>query len=266
MYNSLIMRHRIVFAAILASFVTFSGFSQGKTKAAKEVATYENNEQKVTVDLMTLQLPPLRVLYANARNNPSIEILQKEKELQKKLLEKEKKQWLTFFSARASIAHGVTDNYGTMTDPLTPVFYQYSGVEQTYWNVGGNINIPLETLLDLPGKVKRQRIAVERADMLKEQAFDELKKQIITLYVQIQSNIELLKSSTEYLALYKGASAAAEQEFRHRRTTIEAVADTKRREYEANSSFVTLQATIYEQLLMLEIISRTTFVVASTPQ
>lgn len=260
------MRKGFILVALCTTLATTQGYAQENTTAPKEQTTYEETEPQVTVDLTTLKLPPLSLLYANARKNPSIEILEKEKQLQKRLLAKEKKQWLNFFSARASIAHGVTDNYGTMTDALTPIFYQYSGVEQTYWNVGGNVSIPIETLLDLPGKVKRQRIAVERAELQKEQAFDDLKKQIITLYVQIQANIELLRSSTEYLALYKGASAAAEQEFRNRRTSIDAVAATKRMEYEANSSFVTLQATIHEQLLLLEIISRTTFVVAPTPQ
>lgn len=256
------MRNCLLLITLFTLLATPNGWAQEQQVASQTAATELESETEFTIDLTTLQLPPLSLLYANARKNPSIEILEKEKQLQKRLLSKEKKQWLNFFSARAAVSYGVTDNYGTMTDALTPIFYQYSGVEQTYWNVGGGVNIPIEGLLDLPGKVKRQRIAVERADLQKEQAFDELKKEIITLYVQIKANIELLRSSTEYLALYKGASATAEQDFRNRRTTIDAVADTKRREYEANSSFVSLQATIHQQLLLLEILSRTSFVAA----
>ncbi|MGL5957422.1 MAG: TolC family protein [Phocaeicola sp.] len=257
------MKNHLLIPLLCIILCHLNGNAQNNALPQQELAAYENSEVKATVDLNTLQLPPLSLLYENARKSPTIEILEKEKQLQKRLLSKEKKHWLTYFSARAAISYGVTDNYGTMTDVITPVFYQYSGIEQTYWNVGGGINIPIEGIFDLSGRVKRQRIEVERADLAKEQAFDQLKKEIITLYVRIQSNIELLKSSTEYLALYKGASAAIEQEFKNRRATIDAVAETKRKEYEANSSFVMLQATIHEQLLMLEILSRTSFVTTS---
>ena len=211
----------------------------------------------LNVDFATLQLPPLSVLYANATSNPTVKMMEKERQLQKKLLSKEKRSWLSFFSARAGYSHGVTDNFGTITDVTTPIFYQYTGVEQDYWNVGGNVNIPLETLFDLGGKVKRQRIVAERAEYAKEQAYNQVKQEIAHLYVSILSNIETLKRSAEHLALYRGASAVAEQDYRNRRGTILELAEIKRREFEANKSYEELRASINEQLLVLEIISHT---------
>lgn len=211
----------------------------------------------LNVDFATLQLPPLSVLYANATSNPTVKMMEKERQLQKKLLSKEKRSWLSFFSARAGYSHGVTDNFGTITDVTTPIFYQYTGVEQDYWNVGGNVNIPLETLFDLGGKVKRQRIVAERAEYAKEQAYNQVKQEIAHLYVSILSNIETLKRSAEHLALYRGASAIAEQDYRNRRGTIAELAEIKRREFEANKSYEELRASINEQLLVLEIISHT---------
>ncbi|MBE6281022.1 MAG: TolC family protein [Bacteroides sp.] len=211
----------------------------------------------LNVDFATLQLPPLSVLYANATSNPTVKMMEKERQLQKKLLAKEKRSWLSFFTARAGYTHGVTDNYGTITDVTTPIFYQYSGVEQDYWNVGGNVNIPLETLFDLGGKVKRQRIIAEKAEYAKEQAYDQVKQQIAHLYVSIISNIETLKRSAEHLALYKGATAMAEQDYRNRRGSITELAELKRKEFEANKGYEELRAAINEQLLVLEIISHT---------
>lgn len=237
-------------------------YSQENVTVSTETESSVDLDQEVVIDLTTLKLPPLSLLYANARKNPSIQILEKEKQFQKILLEKEKRSWLTFFVAKANASYGITDSYSTTSDAINPIFYR-NGSEQMFWSVGGAINIPLETVFDIPGRIKRQRVVVEKADLMKEQAFDQLKQQIIALYVQIQSNIELLRSSLEYMALYKGASATVEQEFKNRRTTIDAIAETKRREYEANSSFVNLQATIHEQLLLLEIISRTSFVANS---
>lgn len=239
-----------------SSHLTSAQEGQGEQKVQEGIKA-DSIMINLDVDFATLKLPPLSVLYANARSNPSVKILEKEKQLQKRLLAKEKKSWLSFFSARAGYTHGVTDNYGTITDVSTPIFYQYSGVEQDYWNVGGNVNINFETLFDLGGKVKRQKIEVEKAELTKEQTYEELKQNIARLYVQILSNTETLKRSAEHLALYKGASATAEQEYRNRRTTIDNVAEIKKREFDANSSYENLRATINEQLLVLEIISRT---------
>ena len=107
------------------------------------------------------------------------------------------------------------------------------------------------------GKVKRQRIVAERAEYAKEQAYNQVKQEIAHLYVSILSNIETLKRSAEHLALYRGASAIAEQDYRNRRGTIAELAEIKRREFEANKSYEELRASINEQLLVLEIISHT---------
>lgn len=252
---------RKYYSILLVCFLLFSlkAYSQEDSTSARELEVSEETEQEGIIDLTTFQLPPLSLLYANARKNPSIEILEKEKQLQKRLLSKEKKNWLSFFSTGANVSYGVTDSYSVSSNAITPILTQ-NGSEQLFWNVNGGISIPLEGAFDVVGKVKRQRIAVEKADLQKELAFDQLKQQIITLYVQIQANIELLKSSLEYMALYKGVTASLEQEFKNRRGTIEDVANAKKREFEANSTLITLQASIQEQLLMLEIISRTSFV------
>lgn len=247
----------------LSLFVaSFTASAQQVTSQQVEATPGDSITINLNVDFATLKLPPLDVLYANATSNPTVKMLEKEKQLQKKLLAKEKRSWLSFFSARAGYTHGVTDNYGTITDVTTPIFYQYSGVEQDYWNVGGNVNISLETLFDLGGKVKRQRIITEKAEYAKQQAYDEVKQQIAHLYVSILSNIETLKRSAEHLALYKGATAMAEQDYRNRRGTIGELAELKRQEFEANRSYEDLRASINEQLLVLEIISHTPILTA----
>jgi outer membrane protein TolC len=211
----------------------------------------------LNVDFTTFNLPPLSVLYANALSNPTIKIKEKEKRLQQLLLKKQKKHFLSFFNARAGYTRGVTDNYGTMTDPLTPIYTQYTGIEQTYWNVGGNVSISLEELFDLKPSVTRQRVEVEKAELEKQVTYDQLKQQIARLYVQILSNIESLKKSSEHLTLYHGVSATMEQEYRNRRVDLTQVAESKRKEYEAGNAYENLRSSINEGLLILEIITHT---------
>lgn len=60
----------------------------------------------MNVDYAKIKLPPLSVLYENARSTPSLQILEKEKQLQKKLLSKEKRNWLGFIQAGGSASYG----------------------------------------------------------------------------------------------------------------------------------------------------------------
>lgn len=251
----------------LCFIIIFISCSIGGLRAQEEQERSQQMQQTVAIqddilgnmniDFAKIKLPPLSVLYENARTTPSIQILEKEKQLQKKLLAKEKKGWLGFFSANGNVSYGIADNVGSSTDVNTPLIYRYVGTEQTSWNVGGSIGIPFEKLFDLRGSIRRQRIQVDIAELRKQEAYENLKIQIAHLYVQILSNIETLQRSAENIALYKGASAVAEQEYRNRRTSIGAVAETKKEEFEANQSFASLRSTINDQLLMLEIISHT---------
>ena len=253
---------KLCFTVILFIYCSIGGLKaqeeQGDVQDARQVAvTQDDIFGSMDIDYAKIKLPPLSVLYENARSTPSLQILEKEKQLQKKMLSKEKKSWLDFFSANGSISYGIADNVGSSTDVNTPLIYRYVGTEQTSWNVGGGVSIPFGELFDLRGKIRRQRIQVDIAELKKQEAYESLKIQIAHLYVQILSNIETLQRSAENIALYKGASAVAEQEYRNRRTSIDAVAETKQREFGANQSFASLRSTINDQLLMLEIISHT---------
>lgn len=247
----------IVIFVLLSATSLKAQEEQQQQQLQQNAVTQEDVLGNMNIDYAKIKLPPLSILYENARTTPSIQIMEKEKQLQKKLLSKEKKGWLGFFYANGNYSYGIADNIGSSTDVNNPLIYRYVGSEQTSWNVSGSVNIPLETLFDLRGKIRRQKIQVDIAELKKQEVFENLKIQIAHLYVQLLSNIETLQRSAENIALYKGASAMAEQEYRNRRTTIDAVAATKQKEFEANQDFASLRSTINDQLLMLEIISHT---------
>lgn len=217
----------------------------------KDIATMTSN------DYINLKLPPLSVLYENAKNTPSIEFLAKQKQLQEKLLSKEKRGWLQFFSARAGYAYGKTDNYGSLSDPETPIFYQYTGVAQHYYNAGANINIPFESLFDLGGKIKRQKIAVESAELQKQEAYNQLKIQISQLYVEILSSISTLKITAEALALVQGEYQLAENSFRKGSIEAYALSEIKKRQVEANAKYEETRTKLNISLFHLEILTNT---------
>lgn len=203
------------------------------------------------------KLPPLDLLFANARTTPSIELKAREEEAARALLKKQKTEFFSHLNGSASYSYGIMDNYGSNSTIASPIYYQYMGSKQHYWNVGGSLRFSLDDILDAPRKVKRQRIEVEKAALEKDIAFDELKKQIVTLYVGINNDLVSLKTAAENAASYRGAGMLTDQEFRLGDVTVRDLAETKRWESVAVQEYQSLQTRITTNILILEIITHT---------
>ncbi len=228
-------------------------------KKQQQIVVVEDVDQIALrkIDYENIQLPPLSELFENARETAPMELLEKKALLERKLVEKEKRSWLSFFNAHGSYTYGMLDNYASSSDVLTPIYYQYSGTEQHYWNVGGSVSIPLETLFDLGGKVRRQKINADIAELEKEQQFQLLKQQIVTLYVKITNNLIALQSASENAAAYRGAGLIAEQRFRNNQMDVTALADVKRFENGASQTYQDIMTQITTDILILEILTNT---------
>lgn len=219
-----------------------------------------------SVDYANIKLPPLGTLFENAKSTPSIELLEKERQLAQKLLSKEKMAFLSFFRVHGSYSYGNTSSTSTSTDVMTPIFSIANGYESSYWNVGASVNVGLESLWDLNGRVNRQRLAVEKASVQKEVAFDELKQQIATIYVRITNNLVALKTASENAAAYRGASLMIEQRFRNNQATIQDLADVRRFENDAVQTYQSIQAQISTDLVLLEIMTHTPIITNITTE
>ena len=103
--------------AIIILIFLFAGYakSQETHGTQQSVTTQDEVNSSINIDIAKIKLPPLSVLYENARSTPSIEILEKEKQLQKKLLAKEKRSWMSLFNAFGNVSHGIADNIGSST-------------------------------------------------------------------------------------------------------------------------------------------------------
>lgn len=209
------------------------------------------------IDYSEFKLPPLGMLFENAKSAPSIELLEKERQLAEKLLSKEKRAFLGFFRVHANYSYGNTSSTSTATDITTPLYTFASGYESSYWNVGASVNVGLENLWDLGGRINRQRLEVEKAAVQKEIAFDELKQKIATVYVRITNNLIALKTAAENAAAYRGAGLMTEQRFRNNQTSIQDLAEIRRYENDAVQTYQSIQGQISTDIVLLEIMTHT---------
>ena len=119
---------------------------------------FDSSENK-TINFSTFHLPPLAVLYENAKQNPKILSLAKAQEIAQAEVSKQKRHIFSYVMGHASYAYGKTDMWGnnSTTQSYTTIF-QFQGSEQSYWNVGVNVSVPLEDILDLTAAVRRKKL------------------------------------------------------------------------------------------------------------
>ena len=227
-------------------------------------AGFFDSSENSTINFSTFHLPPLAVLYENAKQNPQILSLAKAQEIAQAEVAKQKRHIFSYVTGHASYSYGKTDMWGQGSTSYNMILQQYQGSEQSYWNVGVNLAVPLEDILDLSAAVKRKRLEVDRARIEKDKAFDELKKQIAILYINITNNLVALKTSSEAAAIYQGAGALNQEDFHQGNMTIEGFADTKMREIGVVQGYQNLQTQITTDIITLELLTHTPILTNTT--
>ena len=246
-----------LFAAIAAnSFAQYtnSGISAG----------FFDSSENATINFSTFHLPPLGVLYENAKQNPTILSFDKAQEIAQAEVSKQKRHIFSYVTGHASYSYGKTDMWGQGSTSYNTILQQYQGSEQSYWNVGINLAVPLEDILDLSAAVKRKKLLVDQARLKKDEEFDKLKLQIATLYISITNNLVALKTSSEAAAIYQGAGALNQEDFHQGNMTIEGFAETKMREIGVVQGYQSLQTQITTDIITLEILTHTPILTNTT--
>ena len=217
-----------------------------------------------SINYTTFHLPPLAVLFENAKSNPTIQALAKAQEIAESEAAKEKRHIFSFINGYGSYSYGKSDMWGNNSSSFSQTIYQFQGSTQSYWNVGVRVSLPLDQVLDLNASAKRKRLEAERSQFEKEQAFDNLKLQIPSLYIKITNNLVALKSASENAAIYQGAGALNQEQFHNGSLDIAAFADTKDREQGAVATYQALQTQITTDIITLELLTHTPIITNTT--
>lgn len=229
-------------------------------------AGFFDSSKEETISFSEFKLPPLAVLFENAKSNPQILSLAKAQEIAEAEVAKQKRHIFSYVHGHASYSYGKTDMWGNNSSTYNTMIYQFQGSKQNYWNVGVNVAVPLEDILDLGASVKRKRLEVEQANYDKDIAYDQLKLQIATLYIKITNDLVALKSASENAAIYQGAGALNQEDFLNGNMSIKEFAETKRYEQGSVASYQNLQTQITTDILTLEILTHTPILTNSTTE
>ena len=212
-------------------------------------------------DYLTMELPPLGVLIDNSRQTAQMQYYNTAIDEAKTDLKTERRNWLKYFRATGNYQYGQMNWLSTLSgsdaaDPL-PVVPTYQGKEQSYWNVGGVVSIPLNDLFDRRNRVKNKKLAVEAAEQNVERWQDELSLKIIDAYTTVLQNLSMIKTQAEAVTLAIAQYKITEADFMNGKIDAVTLSRQKNiqsatvREYEQTS------ASLNNALLRLEILSHT---------
>lgn len=250
-----------IFAVASASTTTYAQFNESGISAG----FFDSSNEK-DINFSEFHLPPLAVLFENAKTNPQILTLEKARQLAEMEVAKQKRHIFSYVTGHASYSYGMADMWGNSSSAYTQTLYQYQGTQQAYWNIGVNLAIPIEDILDLTSAIKRKRIEVDQAVIQKDIAYDQLKLQIATLFIKITNNLVTLKTMGEAAAAYQGAGALDREDFENGNMEISAYAATKRFESSEVTNYQQLQTTITTDIVTLEILTHTPIITNSTTE
>ena len=249
---------------VVASGIGSTAFAQFDESGI--AAGFFDSSKDKDINFSEFHLPPMAILFENAKATPQIMSLEKAREIAQAEVAKQKRHIFSYLTAHASYSYGKGDMWGNNSSSYNNIIYQYQGSETSYWNLGVNLALPIEDILDLTASVKRQKMQVDQAVLAKDVAYDQLKLQIATLYVKITNNLVTLKTMGEGAAAYQGAGALNREDFENGNMSIEDYAFTKLRESGQVASYQGLQTEITTDILTLEILTHTPIITNSTTE
>lgn len=211
-------------------------------------------------DYTNIALPSLDALFENAKQAPTYELALLQEQIEQKLLSKEKRAYLSFFSLRGSYQYGMFGNESTFTDVATVPYLSYSTAAQNGYTVGAAVSIPLEGLFDLKARVKRQKLNVRSAELQKEIKFEEIKKEIVQLYATATAQLNVLRLRSESLILSGVQYSIVEKDFTNGRVDSGVLSSEKEKQAIAQERFENSKFELTKSLMILEIITCTAII------
>ncbi len=254
---------RLIFILAIATTTTptLAQFNESGISAG----FFDSSNEK-DINFSEFHLPPLAVLFENAKSSPQILSLEKARQIAEAEVAKQKRHIFSYITGHASYSYGIGDVWGNNSSAYTQTIYQYQGSKQSYWNIGINLAIPVEDILDLTAAVKRKRLEAEQANIQKDIVYDQIKQQIGALFVKITNNLVTLKTLGESAAAYQGAGALNKEDFENGNLDIQQFAETKRYESGQVTGYQSLQTEIITDIITLEIMTHTPIITNATTE
>ena len=208
-------------------------------------------------DYLNLQLPPLEVLFENAKNSAAVDFYKVKMEEEASALKTEKRSWLKYFRFNSTYQWGLMGINTSFSDIDTPLFYQYSGARQNWYNVGVSLSIPFDDFFDRRNRITRQKLKTKATEVEMEKWHDEQKIRIIEMYTKAVKELSVLRLKAESLSFANAQFELAQQDFLNGNIQAGDLGQIKSMQMNSLESYEQTRSELNLALLQLEVLSKT---------
>lgn len=208
-------------------------------------------------DYLNLQLPPLEVLFENAKNSAAVDYYNVKMEEEASALKTEKRSWLKYFRFNSTYQWGLMGINTSFSDIDTPLFYQYSGARQNWYNVGVSLSIPFDDFFDRRNRITRQKLKTQATRVEMEKWHDEQKLKIIEMYTKAVKELSVLRLKAESLSFANAQFELAQQDFLNGNIQAGDLGQIKSMQMNSLESYEQTRSELNLALLQLEVLSKT---------
>ncbi len=226
-------------------FSAFSGMAQ------------EGIESLTPNDYLNLRLPSLEVLFENAKNSAAVDMYKVRMEEEASALKTERRSWLKYFKIHSTYQWGLMGINSSFSDTNTPLFYQYSGARQNWYNIGASVSIPFDDFFDRKNRITRQQLKTRVTQVEMEKWHDEQKLRIIEQYTTAVKELSVLKLKAESLSFANAQFELVQQDFLNGKVEAGELRQIKSIQMNALESYEQTRSELNRALLQLEVLSKT---------
>ena len=214
--------------------------------------------ESLTVDdYLNLQLPSLETLFENAKNSAAVDFYQVKMEEEASALKTEKRSWLKYFRFSTTYQWGLMGINSSFSDSDTPLFYQYSGGRQNWYNIGLTVAVPFDDFFDRGNRIHRQQLKTKATQVEMEKWHDDQKMKIIEVYTKAVKELSVLRLKAESLSFANTQFDIAQYEFLNGNIDTGALSQIKSIQMNALESYEQTRSELNKALLQLEVLSKT---------
>jgi len=237
------------FSTFIISIFLLLPFFTGKAQGGLESLTPN--------DYLNLRIPPLDVLFENAKNSAAVDLYQVRMEEEASAMKTENRSWLKYFRFNTSYQWGLMGINSAYSDIDTPLFYQYSGGRQNWYNVGVSIAIPFDDFFDRGNRIHRQKLKTKFTQVEMEKWHDEQKLKIIEMYTKAVKELSVLRLKAESLSFANAHYELSQKKFLNGNLDSGELNQIKAMQMDALESYEQTRSELNKALLQLEILSKT---------
>lgn len=235
----------------------YSGMSEMKEVKMDSIMWKLTN---MTVDdYVNLELPPLGVLFENARQANAVKYYEYEANYYSHDVKTARLTPLQWFRVVGTYSYGNTDLASIlMTETTYQVWQQNSSNQRNvYFNIGANLSIPLYDIFNTRNLRKQAEDKVQQTRYRQEREWDLFKEEIVTLYCSIIEKTSSLSELFQALVLAQAQYDIAENEFINNRMDAESLYRCKSYQKDCRIQYEEVKGLLNDAILRLEILSCT---------